>query len=96
MTFGSPVRVGDQVHYTITVKNQGTGDDTNVVVKAIIPDEQEFVSATGATRGNVDGRTVTFDAIPTLAGGKVVEWELTTKALRPADTQSCGRRRQSG
>ncbi|HSV14150.1 MAG TPA: hypothetical protein VLI90_07815, partial [Tepidisphaeraceae bacterium] len=81
-----PVRVGDQVHYTITVQNQGSGDDSDVNVKAIVPDEQEFVSANGVTRGNVDGRTITFETIPTLGAGKSVQWEVTTKALRPADT----------
>jgi len=82
-----PVRVGEQVIYDVKVTNQGSGPDTNVKVTATLPDGVEFVGAKGATEGTVEGNTITFAAIPTLAPKQSATWKITVKALRPGDVQ---------
>jgi uncharacterized repeat protein (TIGR01451 family) len=82
-----PVRVGDNVFYDITVTNQGTGPDANVRVTATVPEGEQFVSASGATEASVDGATVRFAPITTLAPKQAVTWKVVVKAARAGDVQ---------
>jgi len=85
-----PVRVGNAVNYLITVKNQGTGADRDVRIVATLPDELEYVSATGpagAEQPRVEGKKITFPPVPTLPAGEKVTWQLQAKALRPDDVR---------
>jgi uncharacterized repeat protein (TIGR01451 family) len=80
-----PIRVGDNVVYRVTVKNQGTGADTNVGITAILPLELEFVSASGPTEGRADGQTVQFKSLESLAAGQQAVWRIEAKATKPGD-----------
>jgi len=84
-----PVRVGDNVEYTIQVANQGNGPDTNIHITANIPPEQEFVSAEGASRGQVseDKRHVDFGPVPRLDAKQSATWKVITKAKDKGDTR---------
>jgi hypothetical protein len=75
------------VIYDVKVTNQGSGPDTNVKVTATIPEGMEFMGAKGATEGTVEGNTITFAPIPSLAPKQSATWKITVKALRPGDVQ---------
>lgn len=75
-----PVEVGQQTTYVITVTNQGTSAGTNVVVTMELPAELDFVSATGQTQGRLEGRTLRFAPIATLAPRAKAEWRVVVRA----------------
>lgn len=80
-----PVRVGQDEVYKITVLNQGTGADRDIVVEAVLPPVFEFVSVTGPTPGrNEDGR-IRFGIVPTLGPGERAVWLVTLHAVRAGD-----------
>jgi len=82
-----PIRVGKDVVYRISVKNQGTGADHNVTIIATLPAELELVAASGATEGHADGQTVTFAPVESLASGKEAVWQIQAKAKSPGDVR---------
>ena len=82
-----PVKVGSNVVYDVKVTNQGSGPDTNVNVKALIPDGEDYVSTDGATQPTVDGKNLTFPSIPTLQPKESVTWKITVKATKAQDVQ---------
>ena len=82
-----PVRVGDNVTYTVTVTNQGSGPDSNVHVTATLPDNVEFVSANGTTDARSSGRRVDFAPVPRLGPKDRATWRVTAKVLKAGDVQ---------
>jgi uncharacterized repeat protein (TIGR01451 family) len=62
-----PVEVGGDLTYTITVLNQGSAVGTNIVVKCTLPAEEQYVSSTGPTAAQVDGKAVAFAPVASLA-----------------------------
>ena len=80
-----PVKVGENVVYDVKVTNQGSGPDSNIIIKAIIPDGEQYVSTDGATQPAVDGMNLTFPAIPSLAAKASVTWKVTVKAMKAGD-----------
>jgi uncharacterized repeat protein (TIGR01451 family) len=82
-----PAPVGQDVTYTVTVTNAGTGSDTNVRVTATLPDNLTYVRSTGPTESRAAANTVTFSPIPRLAPKESATWRLTARALRPGDAQ---------
>lgn len=82
-----PVEVGTNTTYVITVTNQGSAPDTNIRVVVTLPEEEEYVSATGATSGSLSGRTLTFAPVASLAAGAKVEWRVTVRAIAERDVR---------
>lgn len=82
-----PIRIGDNVTYTIKVLNQGSGPDHNIKVIATIPEGEEYISSAGATKGTVSGNKITFEPVPTLTGKQTATWTVTVKAQKPSDVQ---------
>ena len=82
-----PVEVGQQTTYVITVTNQGSAADTNIQIVTVLPPEQSFVSATGATNATSRGKTVTFAPHGSLAPGAAISWRVTVKADSAADSR---------
>lgn len=82
-----PIRVGDNVTYQVTVKNQGTGDDKNIAITATLPPELEFVTASGPTEAKADGATITFTPLETLASTRQAVWQIQAKAKSPGDVR---------
>lgn len=82
-----PVEVGQQTTYVITVTNQGSAADNNIRIVSTLPAEQSFVSATGATNGTADGKTVTFAPSGSLAPGEAISWRVTVRAESAADSR---------
>ncbi|MDB5319385.1 MAG: hypothetical protein JWN40_1016 [Phycisphaerales bacterium] len=82
-----PIRVGDNVTYQISVKNQGTGSDKNIAIIATLPTELEFITASGPTEAKADGATLTFTPLETLAAGRQAVWQIQAKAKSPGDVR---------
>ena len=80
-----PVRIGDNTTYVITVKNQGTGIAKDVVITAELPQELEYISASGDSEVQSEGENeVKFQAVD-LEPGDVAMWNVEAKANAPAD-----------
>lgn len=77
-----PVAIGDCTVYRITVTNQGLIDLTNVTVNTVLPDEMQFLKATGASKENLSSRNLNFDPVRCLAPGKCATWEVTVKGIK--------------
>ncbi len=82
-----PIEIGAQETYTITVTNQGTAADTNIVIKCTLPGEQEFVSASSPTKETVEGQVVTFAPLKSLAPKAKATYKVVVKALKAGDVR---------
>lgn len=82
-----PLEVGGQTTYVITVTNQGSAADSNIRVVCDLPSQQDFVSATGATSGSAQGRTITFAPLASLAPKAKAEYRVTVKANAEGDAR---------
>ncbi len=82
-----PIQVGQTETYTITIVNQGTGEDTYVQVTCKLPENYEFVGVEGPTEAKADGQTVIFQPIDRLDPGDTVRWHLKAKAKEKGDIQ---------
>lgn len=82
-----PIDIGGTTTYTIDVTNQGTIADTNIVVTAIIPPEEDYVSSEGATRASMQEKTIRFAPLPSLAPKAKATWKIVVKGTREADVR---------
>lgn len=82
-----PVELGQNETYIITVTNQGTAKDTGIAIKAMLEDNMQFVSATGATNGTFSGGTVTFVPLANLDPKTKATWKVTVKAVKVGDVR---------
>jgi uncharacterized repeat protein (TIGR01451 family) len=82
-----PIAVGDSVTYTVTVTNQGSANGTGVKVVCTLPEQLEFVNATGDTTATRSGQTVTFAPLPNLAPGAKATFRITVKATAAGDVR---------
>jgi uncharacterized repeat protein (TIGR01451 family) len=80
-----PIEVGSTETYRIEVTNQGSADDTNIVITVILPPEMEFVAADGPTKGTASGKNITFAPLPSLAPKAKVTWTVQAKGTAPGD-----------
>lgn len=79
--------VGDQTTYRITLVNQGSEADNNVVVTVRFPDNLTPVSANGATQGTVSGQTVTFAPYNNFGARQTVEYRVDARAKASGDAR---------
>jgi uncharacterized repeat protein (TIGR01451 family) len=82
-----PIEVGANITYVITVTNQGSADGTNIVIECTLPPEEDHVSATGPARATVQGKTVKFAPLPTLAPQAKATYRVVAKGVSPADVR---------
>lgn len=82
-----PVEIGTTTTYTTTITNQGTAADGNIVVKCEIPEEEAYVSSSGPTTESVDGRTVTFVPLPSLAPKDKAVYKVVVKGVKAGDVR---------
>ncbi len=82
-----PIEVGGVCTYVITVTNQGSSVGTNIRIDTTLEDSMQYVSADGPTQGTVNGRTITFAPLPSLAPQARQSWTVKVKALRPGDVR---------
>lgn len=77
-----PVAIGDSTTYTVKVTNQGNAEDRNVQIVVMIAPELVPVSCTG---GTIDGQTVTFPVVATLAPKAAVTYKIVAKGVKAGD-----------
>lgn len=82
-----PVLVGTNVTYRLTLENKGSAADHDVRITAKLPESEQYVSAKGETEATDNGREITFAPVATLEPKQRVTWEVTAKAIQPADAQ---------
>jgi hypothetical protein len=82
-----PVETGGEVVYEVRITNQGSAELTQVRPVGVVPDIQEFLSATGSTPVQAMGRQLTMDPVPVLEPKAVVSWRIVTRALQPGICQ---------
>jgi uncharacterized repeat protein (TIGR01451 family) len=82
-----PIEIGGNETYIITVTNQGSAPDTNIVIKAMLEDSMQYVSSSGASNGSFAGGTVTFAPLPTLAPKAKATWQVVVKAVKSGDVR---------
>ena len=80
-----PVEVGKEVTYDIKITNQGSATIGNIQIVCTVPDGQEFLSGSGVTPVAAQGRTLTMEPLPALAGKAVASWRVVVKALAAGD-----------
>ncbi|MEA3227398.1 MAG: hypothetical protein U9Q07_15715, partial [Planctomycetota bacterium] len=66
-------------------KNQGSAPATNIRITCILEDYVRYVSSAGATSGSIDGQTVRFLPLGTLAPKAEVAWRVVVEAVRAGD-----------
>jgi uncharacterized repeat protein (TIGR01451 family) len=82
-----PICIGDTTSYCITVVNQGSEADSNVVVTLQFPPEMIPLSATGDIQGCVCGQTVTFIPAPTLLPHSCLRYRVDARAAASGDAR---------
>lgn len=82
-----PVTVGQNTTYTIVVRNQGSGPDTNVRLRATLPPELRFVRGGGATPVSANGQEISFGPVATLPAKADATWTVEVTAQRAGDVQ---------
>lgn len=79
-----PVQVGNNTTYVITATNQGSMAGTNIAITCTLEEEQQYVSSSGATAGSVEGKTIKFAPLASLAPQARATWQVVVKAVKPA------------
>ncbi|HTI70736.1 MAG TPA: hypothetical protein VMF06_12270 [Candidatus Limnocylindria bacterium] len=82
-----PVQVGEQVTYDIKITNQGYIPITNTQITCILPESQEFISASGVTESHLEGRNLIMQTVPTFAPKAVLSWQVTIRAKKEDDAR---------
>ena len=84
-----PIEVGGTETYVIDVTNQGSIDDTNIVIAVTLPAQQDFVSAAGASGvgHSVSGKTVTFAPLASLAPKARATYRVVVRATAEGDVR---------
>lgn len=83
-----PVQVGENVVYSINVKNQGQGDDRNVQIVVKLPEGLTYVSSKGSSNGKADGQTVTFEPVAKLSPKEHLDYSVVAKAAKVGDVRT--------
>lgn len=82
-----PIEVGGNETYVITVTNQGSAPDTNIVIECVLPAEETYVSADGATSPTTEGQTVRFAPLPSLAPKAKATYRVQVRANGTGDVR---------
>jgi len=81
-----PIAVGGMETYHITVTNQGSAPDRNVVVEVNFEEEFDIASQKGPTSAKISKpKTVQFEPLASLAPGQKATWTVTAKAVKAGD-----------
>lgn len=80
-----PIEKGAITTYDVKLTNTGTKADHQVVLECQLPAELAFVSANGPTAYRLEGSTVRFDPIATLAPKTETVYRVTVKAVASGD-----------
>jgi uncharacterized repeat protein (TIGR01451 family) len=81
------LEVGRETTYEIRVLNQGAAPARDVLVRAVMPDEMDFVRAEGppGRAVHVQGNQVAFEPLATLGGKDEAVFRVRARARKPGD-----------
>ncbi len=82
-----PLQIGELTTYEIRVTNQGTAIDKDISIVARFPAEVTPVKTSGATKSQINGRTVTFNNYPVLQPHEVITFIVEAKAVEVGDSR---------
>lgn len=82
-----PLLSGEQTSYIIRVTNQGSAADKDIVITAAFPAEISPLSASGATKGTINGSKVSFAPVAALQPKQSVEFSIQAKAQSIGDAR---------
>lgn len=82
-----PICVGDTTSYHVKVVNQGSEADSNVVVTVRLPNELTPIAAMGASKGTVNGQTITFEPLDNFGARQVAEFRIDARAKSAGDAR---------
>jgi archaellum component FlaG (FlaF/FlaG flagellin family) len=82
-----PVPLEEEVTYVITANNTGSLPSTGIRIKCEMEDSMEFVKTTGATKGDIQGSSITFEPLPVLNPNSVAKWRVVVKAVKDGDVR---------
>ena len=94
----NPVEIGSDATYEIRVANAGTKAETNIELTCTLPAGVDLKDARSAAGGKhrVEGREITFEAIPRLAPRGEVIYRVTVRSGGPGDVRFRARLRADG
>ncbi len=76
-----PIEVGGDEQFVITVTNQGSEPDTNIVVDVEMGEFFKYGASSGATKAASESSTaVKFAPLPSLGAGEKATWQVVGKA----------------
>ncbi len=82
-----PVPLGQETTYQITATNTGSLPSTGVKVKCILEESMEYINSSGATKGQIDGKVLTFEPLPGLNPQAAATWRVVVKAAKEGDVR---------
>lgn len=82
-----PIEVGDNETYIITVTNQGSAPDNNIIITCTLEDSQTYVSSTGPSVGTSIGNQIRFAPLKTLPPNSKATWQVVVKAVKAGDVR---------
>jgi len=82
-----PIELNGTLTYTITVTNQGSATDRNVVINVTLPPEEQYVSSTGPTQATAEGPAVRFAPLATLAPKAKAIYKVTVRGVAVGDVR---------
>lgn len=82
-----PIEIGGNTTYVITATNQGSSPGTNISIVCTLEDNEQYVSSSGATIGAIEGNTVTFAPLRSLAPKAKATWRVVVKAVKTGDVR---------
>lgn len=82
-----PICIGETTSYNISVINQGSEADSNVVVTVKFPPELQALSASGDAAGKVDGQTVTFAPVKSFNARQTLKYRVDAKGVSSGDAR---------
>jgi uncharacterized repeat protein (TIGR01451 family) len=78
-----PVAAGKTATFTFRLRQHGATPSANVGLSVTLPEEMQYVDASGKSAGKQEGRTVTFLPLGELAPGAEATYAVTVRAERP-------------
>lgn len=82
-----PIELNGTMTYTITVTNQGSSVGTNIAIECTLPAEEEYVSSTGPTNGQSQGKRLSFAPLPSLAPKAKAVYKVTVRGVAVGDVR---------
>ncbi len=80
-----PLCINETTNYCISVVNQGSEADDNVVIVVHFPPELTPVDASGDTPGQINGKTVTFAPYDNFRPRQTLNYRITARADQSGD-----------